>query len=124
MDIHWWMDAIGLLNDHYDEVENITRARRLPSLQLIGSPERRSLDLTTLSGAGVNLVGRFAGVVGSTDSSPVLSPTSAPQPTSSSADCSKRSMNTPRRTASTLSSASQPMTQHRCQRERDSVEAS
>ena len=66
MDIHWWMDAIGRLDECFDQVEDIVRARRLPSLQLIGSPERRSLDLNALHGAGVQLVGRFAGVAGST----------------------------------------------------------
>ncbi|MEL6984849.1 MAG: NAD(P)/FAD-dependent oxidoreductase, partial [Actinomycetota bacterium] len=29
MDIHWWMDTIGLLDDRYDEVTDIVRARRL-----------------------------------------------------------------------------------------------
>ena len=66
MDIHWWMDTIGLLDDRYDEVEDIVRARRLPSLQLVGSPEKRTLDLNTLHRAGVQLVGRLAGVAGST----------------------------------------------------------
>lgn len=66
MDIHWWMDTIGLLDDRYDEVADLNRARRLPSLQLVGSPERRDLDLNTLHAAGVQLVGRFAGVAGST----------------------------------------------------------
>ncbi|MEL6985215.1 MAG: pyridine nucleotide-disulfide oxidoreductase, partial [Actinomycetota bacterium] len=37
-----------------------------PSLQLVGSPERRDLDLNSLHRAGVQLVGRFAGVAGST----------------------------------------------------------
>lgn len=62
MDIHWWMDTIGLLNDRYDEVEDISRARRLPSLQLIGSPEKRTLDMNALQASGVTLVGRLAGV--------------------------------------------------------------
>lgn len=66
MDIHWWMDAIGLLDERSTEVEDIVRARRLPSLQLIGSPEKRTLDLNTLHEAGVQLVGRFAGMAGST----------------------------------------------------------
>ncbi|NNF53083.1 MAG: NAD(P)-binding domain-containing protein [Acidimicrobiales bacterium] len=64
MDIHWWMDAIGLLDERYTEMEDIGRARRLPSLQLVGSPERRTLDLGTLRAAGVQLVGRFVGVAG------------------------------------------------------------
>ena len=62
MDIHWWMNAIGQLDERYDEVEDINRARRLPSLQLVGSPERRTLNLNSLSAQGVELVGRFAGL--------------------------------------------------------------
>jgi putative flavoprotein involved in K+ transport len=61
-DIHWWMDTIGLLDIPYDEVGDIAKARRLPSLQLVGSPERRSLDLNALTNAGVDLVGRLVGV--------------------------------------------------------------
>ena len=66
MDIHWWMDTVGILDERYDEMEDIVRARRLPSLQLIGTPEKRTLDLNALHSAGVDLVGRFAGVSGST----------------------------------------------------------
>jgi putative flavoprotein involved in K+ transport len=64
MDIHWWMDAIGLLETRYDEVDDIAKARRLPSLQLVGSPEHRTLDLNSLTDIGVNLVGRLVGVNG------------------------------------------------------------
>ena len=64
MDIHWWMDTIGLLDERYDEVEDIVRARRLPSLQLVGTPEHRTLDLNALHVSGVQLVGRLAGVAG------------------------------------------------------------
>ena len=61
MDIHWWMEAIGLNAERHDEVEDLARARRVPSLQLVGSPERRDLDLTTLAAGGVQLVGRLVG---------------------------------------------------------------
>jgi len=64
MDIHWWMETIGLLDERYDEMADLVRARRLPSLQLVGSPEKRTLDLNSLNEAGVQLVGRFAGVSG------------------------------------------------------------
>jgi putative flavoprotein involved in K+ transport len=64
MDIHWWMDTVGLLDERFDEVEDIVRARRLPSLQLVGTPEHRTLDLNTLHASGVQLVGRLAGVAG------------------------------------------------------------
>jgi putative flavoprotein involved in K+ transport len=63
-DIHWWMDAIGQLDERWDEVPDIDRARRLPSLQLVGGPQRRTLDLNALTAVGVRLVGRLAGVAG------------------------------------------------------------
>ena len=59
-DVLWWMDATGLLDDRYDQVPDLARARVLPSMQLIGSPERATLDLNTLARAGVRLVGRLA----------------------------------------------------------------
>jgi putative flavoprotein involved in K+ transport len=61
-DIQWWMDVTGVHDKRYDEGDDIERARRVPSLQLIGSPERRTLDLNALSDEGVRLVGRLAGV--------------------------------------------------------------
>ena len=63
-DIHWWMDAMGLLDTRYDEVDDIAKARRLPSLQLIGSADHRTLDLNSLTNIGVDLVGRLVGVSG------------------------------------------------------------
>ena len=60
-DIHHWMDATGVLDTRYDEVDDIDKARRMPSLQLIGSPERRTLDLNALTSRGVELVGRLVG---------------------------------------------------------------
>ncbi len=38
------------------------RARRVPSLQLVGTPDRSTLDLNALSDIGVRLAGRVAGV--------------------------------------------------------------
>jgi putative flavoprotein involved in K+ transport len=64
MDIHWWMDAVGQLDERYDEVPDIGRARRLPSLQLVGTPERRDLDLNAVAADGVRLVGRLVGCGG------------------------------------------------------------
>jgi putative flavoprotein involved in K+ transport len=63
-DIHWWMDVIGQLDERYDEVEDLNRARRLPSLQLVGSPERRTLDLNALIASGVSVVGKLMRVAG------------------------------------------------------------
>lgn len=61
-DIKWWMDTIGLMDLAYDQVDDVTRARRLPSLQLIGTLERRSIDLNTLQEQGVEVVGRLVGL--------------------------------------------------------------
>jgi putative flavoprotein involved in K+ transport len=61
-DVLWWMDASGLWDQRYDEVDDLTRARRLPSPQLVGTPERTTLDLNALTRLGVELVGRWAGV--------------------------------------------------------------
>src|SRR5204863_9961575 len=63
-DIHWWMEAAGVLDERYDEVDDIVRARRVPSMQLAGSPERATFDLNALMGIGVQIVGRLAGISG------------------------------------------------------------
>jgi putative flavoprotein involved in K+ transport len=59
-DVLWWMDASGVWDQRYDEVDDLTRARRLPSPQLVGTPERTTLDLNALTEIGVELVGRWA----------------------------------------------------------------
>jgi putative flavoprotein involved in K+ transport len=61
-DVLWWMDAAGLWNQRYDELDDLTRARRLPSPQLVGTPERATLDLNALTAMGVELVGRLSAV--------------------------------------------------------------
>jgi putative flavoprotein involved in K+ transport len=61
-DMQWWMDATGLNDESYDEVENLARARSLPSFQLAGYPDRRNIDLNALTSLGVKLVGRLAGI--------------------------------------------------------------
>ena len=61
-DIQWWMDATGLLDERYDEVDDIVRARNVPSPQLVGTPERSNMDLNALTDIGVKLIGRFVGV--------------------------------------------------------------
>jgi putative flavoprotein involved in K+ transport len=58
-DIFWWMEAAGVLDERYDEVDDLIRARHVPSPQLIGTPERRSLDLNSLAALGVEVVGRL-----------------------------------------------------------------
>ena len=61
-DIQWWMDAAGVLDQRFDEVDDIERARQLPSFQLVGSPERATVDLNALRDIGVQLAGRVVGL--------------------------------------------------------------
>jgi putative flavoprotein involved in K+ transport len=61
-DIKWWMETLGILDTNYQEVDNLDRARKLSSLQLVGSDERTMLDLNHLTAAGVNIAGRLAGM--------------------------------------------------------------
>jgi putative flavoprotein involved in K+ transport len=59
-DVLWWMDASGVWDQRYDEVDDLARARSLPSPQLVGTPDRTTLDLNALGAIGVALVGRLA----------------------------------------------------------------
>jgi putative flavoprotein involved in K+ transport len=61
-DVLWWMDASGVWDQRHDEVEDLARARSLPSPQLVGTSEHTTLDLNALMAAGVELVGRWASV--------------------------------------------------------------
>lgn len=61
-DIQWWMDKAGVLDERYDEVDDINRARKVPSIQLVGSPERATLDLNALQRIGIKLRGGVAGM--------------------------------------------------------------
>jgi putative flavoprotein involved in K+ transport len=62
-DIFWWLDRTGVHDERYDEVDDLVRARNIPSPQLVGTPERRTLDLNALTDQGVRIVGRLAGIV-------------------------------------------------------------
>jgi putative flavoprotein involved in K+ transport len=52
-----------VLDERFDAVDDITRARHVPSPQLVGSPDHRAVDLNALTDTGVRIVGRMAGVV-------------------------------------------------------------
>lgn len=68
MDIFWWLESIGRLARTIDDVPDPAAARREPSMQLIGhrpGERPREVDLPTLQGAGVRLLGRFDGMDGS-----------------------------------------------------------
>jgi putative flavoprotein involved in K+ transport len=56
------LKQIGRLDERYDEVDDIVRARHVPSPQLVGTPDRRTLDLNALTDIGVRLVGRLSSI--------------------------------------------------------------
>jgi len=57
-DILWWLDRMGIFGQPADEVPDIEASRAQPSLQLVGSPDHRTLDLSVLRASGVRLVGQ------------------------------------------------------------------
>jgi putative flavoprotein involved in K+ transport len=61
-DIQWWMEASGVLDQRYDEVDDIVRARNVPSLQLAGFADHRTLNLNSLKRIGVVHAGRLVGI--------------------------------------------------------------
>lgn len=59
-DVEWWLDAIGALDDRFDGIDDLERARRTPSPQLIGGDT--AVDLNALQDLGVEIVGRLAAI--------------------------------------------------------------
>jgi putative flavoprotein involved in K+ transport len=57
------MQATGLLAERYDQIDDLTRARHLPSPQLTGTPQATMTDLNTLAEQGVRIVGRLGRVI-------------------------------------------------------------
>jgi putative flavoprotein involved in K+ transport len=62
LDIQYWLEACGVLDERYDEVDDLDRVRRVPSPQLVGTADRATLDLNALIERGVEVVGRLAGI--------------------------------------------------------------
>ncbi len=62
LDIQWWMDAAGVRDDSYEEVDDIVGARNLPSPQLVGSRDKPILDLNSMTAMDVNLIGRLMSI--------------------------------------------------------------
>jgi putative flavoprotein involved in K+ transport len=61
-DVQWWMLASGILDQRIEDTDDPLRARRVPSPQLVGTPERATLDLNALQAQGVEVAGRLAGI--------------------------------------------------------------
>jgi putative flavoprotein involved in K+ transport len=58
-DIMWWLERRGVFDKTIDEMPDATKARRAPSMQLVGGSPARSIDLGTLRRHGVQLTGRL-----------------------------------------------------------------
>ena len=58
-DVFWWMDNVGILDEDLEDLDDLVRARHIPSPQLIGTPEHRSIDLNALTDRGAEIVGRL-----------------------------------------------------------------
>src|ERR1700734_2866616 len=65
-DIYRWLDRIGQLDERWDEVEDLQRARRHASVQVIGSDDGREVNLSSLKALGVQIVGRLMAIRGTT----------------------------------------------------------
>jgi len=48
----------------YDQIDDHTRARHLPSPQLTGTPEAVTTDLSSLTALGIRLAGRLGRITG------------------------------------------------------------
>ncbi len=64
LDIFWWLEATGLLAERFDQIDDLTRARHLPSPQLTGAPDATFTDLNWLAAQGVRVVGRLGRITG------------------------------------------------------------
>lgn len=63
-DILAWLEEMGVFDERFDEVVDLASSRGQPSLQLVGTPERRTLDLGVAQEMGIRLVGRTDDVEG------------------------------------------------------------
>jgi putative flavoprotein involved in K+ transport len=58
-DIFWWLEATGVLAQRYHEIDDLTRARHLPSPQLTGTAQAELTDINRLAERGIRMVGRL-----------------------------------------------------------------
>lgn len=61
-DIQWWMDRTGVQDQGIGDVDDIARARAVPSLQLVGDANIPLMDFNHLQGLGCKITGRLAAI--------------------------------------------------------------
>jgi putative flavoprotein involved in K+ transport len=81
-DVLWWMDASGIWDQRHDQVDDLTRACRLPSPQLVGTPERSTLDLNALAALASSSPAAWRRSVTAVPCSPAACATCSRSPTS------------------------------------------
>ncbi len=58
-DILWWFEHNGIFDATHDDVYDVDVSREQASLQLVGRPDRASIDLVVLQELGVEVTGRL-----------------------------------------------------------------
>ncbi|MEM1188824.1 MAG: NAD(P)/FAD-dependent oxidoreductase [Pseudomonadota bacterium] len=61
-DIFYWLSRSGIHDQRYDEIDDLTRGRNLPSPQLVGRDLPELFDLNHLRSLGVRITGKLAAV--------------------------------------------------------------
>jgi putative flavoprotein involved in K+ transport len=64
-DLIAWLDEMGILDERAEDVRDLAASRAQPSLQLVGTPQRETLDLAVARSMGIRLTGRARAVDGS-----------------------------------------------------------
>ncbi len=65
-DVIAWLEDMGVFDERAEDVRDLAASRAQPSLQLVGTPERVTLDLGVAQDMGIHLVGRTTSARGST----------------------------------------------------------
>jgi putative flavoprotein involved in K+ transport len=63
-DILWWLDRMGVLDERIEDVHDREQSIAQPSFQLVGRPDRMTIDLAVLQEMGVGVTGRLTGIDG------------------------------------------------------------
>lgn len=61
-DIQWWMDRSGVLDQRLNDSDDLSRARAVPSLQLVGRADLPLMDLNHLQSLGIEVTGRLSAI--------------------------------------------------------------
>jgi putative flavoprotein involved in K+ transport len=63
-DILWWLDRTGIMSERARDAADLAASRNQPSMQLIGTRDRTTIDLGVLHDEGIRIVGSTSGIDG------------------------------------------------------------